>query len=135
MKKYYVYSRYIGSGSVGREDLSGVYDSWELAIERVTALYNMDRKNAATKGQSLCCCVAFIHLYFIYILFSVCVIYANSQMNQIPKSIIIIRVRRLENCSPLVKHPPCIDIHITYKTQRRTKNTRSSVYNKHSLRV
>ena len=51
MEKYYVYCRYIGSGSVGREDLSGVYDSWELAIERVTALYNMDRKNAATKGQ------------------------------------------------------------------------------------
>lgn len=51
MKKYYVYCRYIGSGSVGREDLSGVYDSWELAIERVTALYNMDRKNAATKGK------------------------------------------------------------------------------------
>ena len=46
MEKYYVYCRYIGSGSV-----SGVYDSWELAIERVTALYNMDRKNAATKGQ------------------------------------------------------------------------------------
>lgn len=51
MEKYYVYCRYIGSGSVGREDLSGVYDSWELAIERVTALYNMDRKNAATKGR------------------------------------------------------------------------------------
>lgn len=51
MKKYYVYCRYIGSGSVGREDLSGVYDSWELAIERVTALYNMDRKNAATKEE------------------------------------------------------------------------------------
>lgn len=51
MEKYYVYCRYIGSGSVCREDLSGVYDSWELAIERVTALYNMDRKNAATKGQ------------------------------------------------------------------------------------
>lgn len=54
MKKYYVYCRYIGSGSVGREDLSGVYDSWELAIERVTALYNMDRKNAATKYDMGC---------------------------------------------------------------------------------
>ena len=39
MEKYYVYCRYIGSGSVGREDLSGVYDSWELAIERVTAIW------------------------------------------------------------------------------------------------
>lgn len=51
MEKYYVYCRYIGSGSVGREDLSGVYDSWELAIERVTALYNRTAKTQQQKAN------------------------------------------------------------------------------------
>ena len=46
--RYFVYSRYIGTG---REDCAGIYDSWEEAIEKVTLLYNMDKKSVAAKGQ------------------------------------------------------------------------------------
>lgn len=51
MKKYYVYSRYIGHGSTGREDYVGMYDNWKEAISRVTSLYNSDKKSVATRGE------------------------------------------------------------------------------------
>jgi hypothetical protein len=44
----YVYSRYIESG---REDCAGIYDNWQDAIARVTALYNMDAKSAVSRGR------------------------------------------------------------------------------------
>ena len=50
MKRYYVYSRYIGSGCTGKEDCCGMCDSWEQAIEKITSLYNINRKSAM-KGQ------------------------------------------------------------------------------------
>lgn len=49
--KYYVYNRYVGKGSMGRETYVGQYDSWEDAISKVTSLYNMDSRSAADKGQ------------------------------------------------------------------------------------
>ncbi len=50
--KYYVYSRYVGKGSMGRETYVGQYDSWEDAIRKVTSLYNMDSHLQLTKDST-----------------------------------------------------------------------------------